>query len=140
MQHFQHRIWSGSVENASVQGGGGGRLAGARVGVALSGGSACISGCADKVGDDGGKRGGSSCPTGEPANKSEDAGVETGGGECTSRLIEESAGESDSGGVESSTCYAANLSVEPGGFDQQAITAVPLWSQFSTTARPRTCA
>ncbi len=44
----------------SVQGGGGGRLAGARVGVALSGGSAGISGCAGdvgSVGEDVGERG-----------------------------------------------------------------------------------
>ncbi len=44
----------------SIQGGGGGRLAGTRVGVALSGGSAGISGCAGDeggVGEDVGERG-----------------------------------------------------------------------------------
>ncbi len=102
MQHSRHRIRSGSVEKASVQGGGGGEPAVAHVGVALSGGSAGVSGCAGEVGDvgdDGGERGGSGWPTGDPAGKSEVAGVETGGDEGASRPTEESSGES--AGVES---------------------------------------
>ncbi len=42
--------------------------------------------------------------------------------------------------LRAASAMAANLSVEPGGPEQQAISAVPLRSRFPGTARPRTCA
>ncbi len=107
MQHFRQRILSGSDEKASVQGGGGGGPAGARVDEALSGGSAGISGCAGDIDGEGevyedvGEWGDGGWPTGDTAGKREASGVGIGVGGVAGSPTAESASESAGAGDES---------------------------------------
>jgi hypothetical protein len=128
LQHFRQRIRSGLVEKVSVQGGGGGGPAGARVGVSLSSGSAGVSGWVGEVGDVGGESGGA-------AGRLENQPVRATASRLGIQPVRVMAPA-----LRAASAMAADLSVEPGGPEKQAITAVPFRSRFLATARPSICA